>query len=206
MNRRGEAWLMAPEAFERARIQLSVLKAVFREQAREASMEVYDAYTLMAILSRGAQRLSWHLRIRRDKALVQPVRLVSAVLQHQVQIAQGKSWFTPFRHGLYGWDPSREWHTLPSREAVETLREELQSIAETLVSALEFLPEEWEAALSRCAGALLLVAARLRDALEGATPGAETGDRLADLANLAEKVEKNARQSARQYVTVCDGM
>lgn len=158
---------MNAETSQRTAILLPALQAALRSQVQEACMQVFDAYTLMDILQGGTRRLSWSLGTRREKVLMRSVAMAATVLRRQVWLAKGKAWFTPFEHGFYGWDPSREWLRMPPREAVGALREELHTIAVTLTNAAELLPEAWDAAISRCAGALLLVSAHLRDAVEG---------------------------------------
>jgi|GEM_PF-1792260 hypothetical protein len=194
------------ESHPRARIQLPVLKAVVQEHAKEVRMEVYDAYTLMAILCRGCRPLKRKLRRGGQTDLVRAVELAITVLRQQVWEARGKPWNSPYQHGLYGWDPSKRWLRLPAGQAVDALREELHTLAATLTRAVEFLPERWDAALSRCAGALLLVTAHLREVVQEAEETVSGSTKSTDAANLNGNSKKNHPQKAGQFVTVCDGL
>ena len=191
------------ESHPRARIQLPVLETVVQEHAKEVRMEVYDAYTLMAILCRGCLPLKRKLRRSGETRFVRPVAVAVTVLRQQVRQARGKPWNTPYQHGLYGWDPSREWLRLPAGEAVDALREELHTLAATLTRAVEFLPETWDAALSRCAGALLLVTAHLREVVKEAEEVVSGSGKSTDSANLGGNSKKISPSEGR---TVCDGM
>jgi len=154
----------------RAPIQLAVLEAVVKERRQGAQAEVCDAYAAMRILIGSSRRLSFILSLRRERSLVRPVAVATTVLRQQVKKAEGEPWLPPPDGNPGGWEPSLDWLRLPALDAVDALREELHAVASVLVPAVQFLPETWDVAISRCAGALLLVTAHLREVVEKAAP------------------------------------
>jgi hypothetical protein len=92
--------------------------------------------------------------------------MAGSILRQQVRAARGRPWGKLRKHGLYGWDPSREWLKLPPREAVEAAREELALMAKNLMDASQFLPPSWDRGVARASGALLLMVSYLQELLE----------------------------------------
>jgi hypothetical protein len=158
---------MNSEAIYGLSLALPGIQRAVAKQGVEAQRQITDAFILLEILGRGASRLGRRLHRERLLALASPVALVAAVTRQQVESAKRQAWLPQASHGLYGWDPTREWDFMSPHDAVDALCDEMRSIAGVLLTAVDFAPLAWEANLCRCAGSVLLVTANLWEVLQG---------------------------------------
>ena len=148
-------------------LALPGIKRVVEEQGEEAKRQIADACILLDILGRGAARLGRRLHQEGHPGLAAPVSLVATVTRKKFHWAVEREWLPKSSHGLYGWDPTRQWSSMTAPEAVEALCDELRNTAMSILGAVDFVPVQWEAGLCDCVASVLMVSAQLLEALHG---------------------------------------
>ena len=134
------------------------------EHTRNSRLQVGGAYWTLGAL--GAIAVEVASRLHREGRVPLAVALssVAAEARRQVASAAERKWLSstmPAELEVF----AEDWKDVPPTDVADALCQELKTLVETILEAVNFAPFPWEPDLLESAARLLAVVARLRSAL-----------------------------------------